>query len=204
MVPSSKTTHRFPNRRQLQEGATLRDEARASCRASRCAATHAISPRFRPCGIGPAGRSPAKRREAIDLGGGVRKGEKGSLRYGVIDNDRQIPLHRQRSGPTIDQLYSATNKNKRYQMSSNVPLIIIFFRLFRGGRTAHNGLAGLLKWRRYPVSGTTLSVSTNPIVPNAARTVGQQRRDRESEPHHDENQTAPRPRRPTRSRPVRG
>src|ERR1019366_6706982 len=30
MVPSSKTTHRFPNRRQLQEGATLRDKARAS------------------------------------------------------------------------------------------------------------------------------------------------------------------------------
>src|SRR5450759_5843552 len=53
MVPSSNTTHRFPNRRRLQEGATLRDEARASCRASRCAATHAISPRFRPCGIGP-------------------------------------------------------------------------------------------------------------------------------------------------------
>ena len=30
MVPSSKTTHRFPNRRRLQEGATLRDKARAS------------------------------------------------------------------------------------------------------------------------------------------------------------------------------
>ena len=44
---------------------------------------------------GPAGRSPAKLREATDLGGGVRKDEKGSLRYGVIDNDRQIPQHRQ-------------------------------------------------------------------------------------------------------------
>jgi len=110
------------------------------------------------------------------------------------------------SGPDqrLTNYTAQPNKNKRYQMSSNVPLIIIFVRLFRGGRTAHNGLAGLLKWRRYPVSGTTLSVSTNPIVPNAARTVGQQRRDRESEPHHDENQTAPRPRRPTRSRPVRG
>ena len=44
-----KDDHRFPNRRQLQEGATLRDEARASCRTSRCAVTHATSPRFRPC-----------------------------------------------------------------------------------------------------------------------------------------------------------
>jgi hypothetical protein len=44
-----KNDHRFPNRWQLQEGVTLRDEARASCRTSRCAATHATSPRFRPC-----------------------------------------------------------------------------------------------------------------------------------------------------------
>jgi hypothetical protein len=27
--------------------------------------------------------------------GGVRKGEEGGLRYGVIDNDREIPQHRQ-------------------------------------------------------------------------------------------------------------
>jgi hypothetical protein len=40
--------------------------------------------------LGPAGRSPAKRREAIELGGGVRKGEEGSLRYGVVDNDRKF------------------------------------------------------------------------------------------------------------------
>jgi hypothetical protein len=37
------------DKRQLQEGATLRDEARASCRASHCAATHTTSPRLRPC-----------------------------------------------------------------------------------------------------------------------------------------------------------
>jgi hypothetical protein len=34
------------------------------------------------------------------------------------------------------------NKNKRRQTSSNATLIIIFYRLFRGGRTAHNGLVG--------------------------------------------------------------
>jgi hypothetical protein len=34
------------------------------------------------------------------------------------------------------------NKNKRRQTSSNATLIIRFFRLFRGGRTAHNGLVG--------------------------------------------------------------
>ena len=34
------------------------------------------------------------------------------------------------------------NKNIRRQTSSNTTLIIRFFRLFRGGRTAHNGLVG--------------------------------------------------------------
>ena len=34
------------------------------------------------------------------------------------------------------------NKNKRYQTSSNATLIIRLYRLFRGGRTVHNGLVG--------------------------------------------------------------
>jgi hypothetical protein len=41
------------------------------------------------------------------------------------------------------------NKNKRRQTSSNATLIIRFYRLFREGRTAHNGaLAGLSKQNR--------------------------------------------------------
>ena len=34
------------------------------------------------------------------------------------------------------------NENKRRQTSSNATLIVRFFRLFRGGRAAHNGLVG--------------------------------------------------------------
>ena len=60
MVPSSKTTHRFPNRRQLQEGASFAMKR-----------TPHVELRVAPQ------RTPHR------------------LRYGVIDNDRQIPQHRQ-------------------------------------------------------------------------------------------------------------
>src|ERR1019366_9428362 len=46
------------------------------------------------------------------------------------------------------------NKNIRRQTSSNTTLIIRFFRLFRGGRTAHNGLVG----------GSSPPGPTNPFV----------------------------------------
>jgi hypothetical protein len=39
----------------------------------------------------------------------------------------------------VDQRYAAT---KQEQTSSNVTLIVRFFRRFRGGRGAHNGLVG--------------------------------------------------------------
>src|ERR1019366_6901161 len=38
------------------------------------------------------------------------------------------------------------NRNKRRQTSSNATLIVRFFRLFRGGRTAHNGLVAPYPW----------------------------------------------------------
>jgi hypothetical protein len=46
------------------------------------------------------------------------------------------------------------NKNKRRQTRSNATLIIRFYRLFRGGRTAHNGLVG----------GSSPPGPTNPFV----------------------------------------
>src|ERR1017187_9945575 len=38
------------------------------------------------------------------------------------------------------------NRNKRRQTSSNATLIIKFFRVLRGGRTAHNGLVAPVPW----------------------------------------------------------
>src|SRR5664279_6587887 len=61
----------------------------------------------------------------------------------VHRNKKQCPT-REATSPDQRLTNDTTqpNKNKRRQTRSNATLIIRFYRLFRGGRTAHNGLVG--------------------------------------------------------------
>src|SRR5450759_5946556 len=51
-----------------------------------------------------------------------------------------------RNLPFLTNDTAQPNKNKRRQTSSNATLIIRFYRLLRGGRTAHNALVAPYPW----------------------------------------------------------